>query len=84
MPNTPTYMKKRAEKVEKAIGAPRAHSSREEKEKARKKAESEKDNVVGGKFGPWVLGLLIFVVIGSSFLQIITNIQTSPSMSVEH
>ena len=77
MPASPRYMKKRGEEVDKAIG--RRPLTKEEKEALKKEKDQGKQ-----KMGPWVLGLLMFVVLGSSFLQIITNIQTSPSMSEEH
>lgn len=70
-------MKKRGQRLDSSLGRNLNLSAEEEKKKAKK--DKEKSSV-----GPWVLGLLMFVVLGSSFLQIINNINHSPSMSEEH
>jgi cell division septal protein FtsQ len=75
MPGTPTQrMRASAKKVESAISSPRI--SEEEKER-RKIVKEEKSNGVA----PWIVGLLLFVVLGSSVVQIFFSIQSSPSMS---
>ena len=79
MPSSPTYMKARGKKAEESIG--QTMVTKEERVRAKKEKEEKEGS---SAMGPWVLGLLMFVVLGSSFLQIITNIQTSPSMSEEH
>jgi hypothetical protein len=77
MPGTPTQrMRASAKKVEGAIASPRI--SEEEKERRKKEKEEKQSSVA-----PWVVGLLLFVVLGSSVVQIFFSIQTSPSMSDE-
>lgn len=77
MPGTPTQrMRASAKKVESAIAAPRL--AEEEKERRKKEKEEKQASVA-----PWVVGLLLFVVLGSSVVQIFFSIQNSPSMSDE-
>lgn len=77
MPGTPTQrMRASAKKIEGAISSPRI--SEEEKER-RKIEKADKESTVA----PWIVGLLLFVVLGSTVVQIFFTIQTSPSMSDE-
>ena len=77
MPGSPTVMRLKGQKIEKAV---QLSAAEKEARKAAKKKGEEGDS----KMGPWVLGLLLFVVLGSSVLQIYNNIVASPSMSEEH
>ena len=77
MPGSPTVMRLKGQKIEKAV---QLSAAEKEARKAAKKKSEEGDS----KMGPWVLGLLLFVVLGSSVLQIYNNIVASPSMSEEH
>lgn len=78
MPLSPTQrMKLSAKKVDSAIAAPRI--SEEEKKRREQQKEEAKSAVP-----QWVVGLLLFVVVGSSIFQIFFSIQTSPSMSEAH
>lgn len=75
MPGTPTQrMRASAKKIDNAIASPRIS----EEEKERRKLEKEEK---GSAVAPWIVGLLLFVVLGSSVVQIFFSIQSSPSMS---
>ena len=74
---TLTHMRAKGKKIEQAIGSPKL--SAEEKEKKKKEKEEKQSEVA-----PWLVGLLMFVVLGSSIVQIYFSIQHSPSMSEEH
>lgn len=73
---TPTEMKLRGKQLDKAIS--QSPASRKDKREGKKKEEE------GSTVGPLVLGLLLFLTVGSAFLQIFQNIQTNPSMSEAH
>jgi hypothetical protein len=73
MPASEIKMRLRAKQLEKSIS--QSPAERERNRKAKKEEEE------GSTVGPWVLGLLLFVTVGSAFLQIFQHIQTSPSMS---
>eukprot|EP00331_Platyophrya_macrostoma_P031931 CAMPEP_0176438426 /NCGR_PEP_ID=MMETSP0127-20121128/19274_1 /TAXON_ID=938130 /ORGANISM="Platyophrya macrostoma, Strain WH" /LENGTH=78 /DNA_ID=CAMNT_0017822369 /DNA_START=75 /DNA_END=311 /DNA_ORIENTATION=- len=78
MPLSPTQrMKLSAKKIDSAIAAPRV--SDDEKKRREKEKEEAKSAVP-----QWVVGLLLFVIVGSSLVQIFFSIQNSPSMSATH
>lgn len=71
------HMKMKHKQLEENAGKPRKTTDeRKEIQKARKDSKNNSSPV-----GPWVLGLLVFVVLGSSLLSIIQHVRTSPSMS---
>ena len=74
---TLTHMKAKGRKIDEAIRSPKL--STEEKERLKKEKDEAKSAVQ-----PWIVGLLMFVVLGSSIVQIFFSIQNSPSMSEEH
>lgn len=74
---SPTVMRARGRKIDEAIGRP---PLTEEERERRKKDKGEKEQTVA----PWMIGLFMFIVLGSAVLQIFQTIQTSPSMSDEH
>ena len=76
---SPTVMRKKSEKNNQNIGKPLGPKEDRETKETRKKEAKDTTEV-----NPWIMGLLMFVVLGSAFLQIITNIQTQPSMSDEN
>ena len=76
MPNrSPAMMKARGRKVDDSIGKPSLSSEQ------RETLKKEKDGKKKSDLGPWILGLLLFVILGSSIVQIFQTIQYSPSMS---
>eukprot|EP00331_Platyophrya_macrostoma_P030230 CAMPEP_0176440884 /NCGR_PEP_ID=MMETSP0127-20121128/20851_1 /TAXON_ID=938130 /ORGANISM="Platyophrya macrostoma, Strain WH" /LENGTH=78 /DNA_ID=CAMNT_0017825523 /DNA_START=56 /DNA_END=292 /DNA_ORIENTATION=- len=78
MPLSPTQrMKLSAKKIDSAIAAPRV--SDDEKKRREKEKEEAKSAVP-----QWVVGMLLFVIVGSSLVQIFFSIQNSPSMSATH
>lgn len=74
---TITHTRLAQKKFEKSIGS--QGLSAEEREQKRKQSEEAKNQKT---FSPWLIGFLIVVVCGSFFVQIITTILYSPSMSV--
>ena len=76
----PTVMKARAKQLDKKIS--QSPSEREAAKASRgtvgKKGAKDEE---GTTLGPLALGLLLFLTVGSAFLQIFQNIQTNPSMS---
>lgn len=42
------------------------------------KKKQEKDEGLGPRISPWIVGLLFFVVFGSAFFQIIKNATSGP------
>ena len=77
MPGSPTVMRLKAQKTEKAVQLSKAEK---EARKASKKKPEEEEN----RMGPWVMALLLFVVFGSSLLQVYNNVVSGVSMSEEH
>ena len=76
MPGNPTVMRLRGEKINKLVSvSPTARE--EQKEKKLKKKEEP-------TIAPWIVGLMLFALIGSAFVNIFVSIQTSPSMSEAH
>ena len=69
-----TVMRARAKQLDKAIS--QSPSERKKARESKKKEEEEQSTV-----GPFVLGLLLFLTVGSAFLSVFQNIQNSPSMS---
>jgi hypothetical protein len=74
---TLTHMRAKGKKIDEAIRSPKL--PKEEREKLRLEKEEKKNQLPS-----WVVGLLMFVVLGSSIVQIFFSIQNSPSMSEEH
>jgi hypothetical protein len=74
---TMTHMRVKGKKIDDAIRSPKL--PKEEKEKLRVAKEEKKNELP-----TWVVYMLMFVVLGSSVVQIFFSIQNSPSMSEEH
>ena len=75
----PTVMKARAKQLDKKISqSPSEREAAKRTTSSGKKAAKEEE---GSTIGPMALGLLLFLTVGSAFLQIFQNIQTNPSMS---
>lgn len=78
---SPAIIRAKAKALDESVG--RKNLTKEEREKlAVEKLKTKKAD--GKQMAPWMLGFLVFVVLGSSFLQIINNITNSPSMSDSH
>lgn len=75
---SPTVMKKRSQQLDKTVAMSDAERAKLKEGKNKGKEED------ASPFGPWVLAFILFVVLGSSLLQIYYNIMHSPSMSEEH
>mmetsp|Transcript_12595 Transcript_12595/g.39192 ORF Transcript_12595/g.39192 Transcript_12595/m.39192 type:complete len:81 (-) Transcript_12595:449-691(-) len=74
----PTVMKARGKQLDKKIS--QSPSEREANKRVATTKKGGKDEE-GMTIGPFALGLLLFLTVGSAFLQIFQNIQTNPSMS---
>lgn len=75
---SPTVMKLRHKQAEQKVTL-----SADERQRLRDEKKKDKEEE-GSAVGPWILALLLFVTVGSAFLNIFQNIQNGVSMSEEH
>jgi hypothetical protein len=74
---TPTHIRLRNKQLDKVI-------SQSPAERERQRAEKVVKTEAPGGIGKWALYFMMFLVCGSGFFQIFSNIQNSPSMSDTH